>query len=158
MFIICFFVNWRYFFFLWFLLHFFRTFDISCCFWDVASWSSCHFFWRRVSDDCFFGWRWLLLWNDLPSSIIGLRDYILFCKAEIRIIASSSLFGQIIISTVTTIEVIVPLKPLGKLKVVLILCFRQSFNLNSHFHTSTYLLMPIFLKASWRILRFWMNS
>lgn len=92
----------------WNFFVFFRSFYISCrCFGNVSG--SSDFLWWCLNRFLFFRRRNLLFWDNLTSSIISLRNHILFGESEFRIYSSSSLFCKIIISSVTAIQIVVSL-------------------------------------------------
>lgn len=73
--------------------------------------------------------RWLLFGYDDSSSIVCFRYNIFLSKAEVRIDPPSPFLSKIIVASVSTIEIVVSLEPLGKLKVVLVLGFGKFFAL-----------------------------
>eukprot|EP00178_Gracilaria_changii_P010913 TRINITY_DN31575_c0_g1_i2.p1 TRINITY_DN31575_c0_g1~~TRINITY_DN31575_c0_g1_i2.p1 ORF type:complete len:147 (-),score=1.35 TRINITY_DN31575_c0_g1_i2:37-477(-) len=86
---------------------------------------------RRLLSFCFR--RRLLFGDDDSTSVIHFGYNIFLGKSKAWIDSSSSFFGQIIISSITAVKVIVSFEPLCKLEVILIFGFGQSFNLDISF-------------------------
>lgn len=83
---------------------------------------------RRLLSFCFR--RRLFFGDDDSASVIHFGYNIFLGKSKAWIDSSSSFFGQIIISSITAVKVIVSFEPLCKLEVILIFGFGQSFDLD----------------------------
>lgn len=133
---------------------------LLCLFWFLCPFGAFCFLCRRPRDGgscCYLFdwlnrywllWRWLFLSrDDLPCSRKSLWDNILLSKSKVRIDSAPPLLSKVIIAPISAIQIVVPLEPLRKLEVVLVLSLRKFFHLSlsSHLpqHTSWFL-------SSWR--------
>ena len=103
-----------------FFFNFFKSFTCNFSWW--SSWCRCNSFFRNNFDLFLFG-RGLFFRNNCSTSIVSFGNNIFLCKSKVGCISSSSFFGKVIISSITTVQIIVSFEPLCELKVILILCF-----------------------------------
>ena len=67
--------------------------------------------------------RRLFFGDNSSTGIVGFGDNIFICKTKVGILSSSSLFCQIVASSITAIKIVISFEPLGKLQIILILSF-----------------------------------
>lgn len=67
------------------------------------------------------GRRRLFFRNNLPSTIESFRVNNFLCEPKVRVNSSSPLLSQVIISSIATVQIVISLEPLGKLKIILVL-------------------------------------
>lgn len=94
----------------------------------LNNWTFHHSFFRRLFN------RGLCFGNNLPYAIERFGDDIFFSKTKIDRSICSSFFGIIIISSISTVKIIIPFKPLNKLKVILVFGFGQFLYINVSFN------------------------
>lgn len=67
--------------------------------------------------------RRLFFGDNSSTGIIGFGDNIFICKTKVGILSSSSLFCQIVASSITAIKIVISFEPLSELQIILIFSF-----------------------------------
>jgi hypothetical protein len=142
--------------------HFFRSrLAILIFSWNVAGRWYLFRWWRgrrALLIDLFLFRRRILIRNHNTGSIVSLRNDNFLSKPKIRIKSTTSLFCQIIISSISAIKIVISFKPLCEFQIILILSLGKLFNLNRELATSRCLFIPTLLKDYCSIFRLLINS